>query len=105
MVCSKITRGVMDKNSVIYETNQVVGGFQTTVKMPRLPNEWGNHVWAGEVCPLRPLAEQSAAGVALQEIMNEPFFVAAMAVPSANKEKKAANWRMRSGGQRAVRWS
>jgi hypothetical protein len=85
--CSKIMRCVMEKGHVIYESYQVEGGYQATVTMPKLPNEWGQQVWAGEVCGKKQDAEQSAAGIALEALRSDPQLMAAHNAP-----QKPKNW-------------
>lgn len=85
--CSKIMRRVMEKGDVMYETHNVEGGYQSTVNMPKLPNEWGAQVWAGEVCSKRQDAEQSVAAIALEAIKDDPELMAAFNAP-----QKPKNW-------------
>ncbi|CAK0845795.1 unnamed protein product [Prorocentrum cordatum] len=85
--CSKIMRRVMEKGDVMYETHTVEGGYQSTVTMPKLPNEWGQQVWAGEVCTKRQDAEQSVAAIALEAIRADPELMAAFNAP-----QKPKNW-------------
>jgi len=85
--CSKIMRCVMEKGHVVYEAYQVEGGFQATVTMPKLPNEWGQQVWAGEVCGKKQDAEQSSAMIALEALRTDPGLMAAHNAPQKQK-----NW-------------
>merc|ERR1719356_1367461 len=85
--CSKILRRVMGKGEVQYETHQVVGGFQTTVKMPGMPGEWGQQIWAGEVSAKKQESEQSAATMALEAIRADPSLMA-----QHNAPPKPKNW-------------
>lgn len=85
--CSKIMRRVMEKGDVLYETHNVEGGYQSTVTMPKLPNEWGAQVWAGEVCSKRQDAEQSVAAIALEAIKSDPELMSAFNAP-----QKPKNW-------------
>jgi hypothetical protein len=64
----KILRRVLDKDEVMYTTQQVVGGYQSTVRMPGMPGDWGQQIWAGEVSVKRQNAEQSVAKLALAAI-------------------------------------
>lgn len=86
--CSKILRRVMQKGEVMYETNMVPGGFQSTVQLPGLPDEWGNQVWAGEVCAKKTDAEQSVAAIALEAISADPQLMALF-----NQPPKPKTWR------------
>mmetsp|Transcript_71153 Transcript_71153/g.192368 ORF Transcript_71153/g.192368 Transcript_71153/m.192368 type:complete len:277 (+) Transcript_71153:160-990(+) len=83
----KILRRVLEKDEVLYETQQVVGGYQSTVRMPGLPDDWGLQIWAGEVCHKRQDAEQSVAAIALEAIRADPELMAAFNAP-----QKPKNW-------------
>jgi len=83
----KIMRTGTEKNQVVYETHQVVGGFQATVKLPGLPGEWGQQIWAGEVSSQRKDAEQSAASMALEAIVKDTQLMLLFSAPP-----KAKNW-------------
>lgn len=90
--CSKILRRVMNKGEVLYETNNVPGGFQATVQMPGLPDEWGTQVWAGEVSAKKADAEQSVASIALDAIQADPRLMALYGQPP-----KVKNWNPSKG--------
>ncbi|CAK0846953.1 unnamed protein product [Prorocentrum cordatum] len=77
----------MEKNEVMYETHQVVGGYQSTVRMPGLPDEWGAQIWAGEVTLKKQDSEQSAAQIALDALRADPGLMAAHNAP-----QKPKNW-------------
>lgn len=79
--CSKVMRRVMEKGEVAYETCQVVGGFQATVRCQGLPGESAEMVWAGEVCAKKVDAEQAAAGIALSALTADAELVAAFSAP------------------------
>jgi len=83
----KILRRVLEKDEVLYETQQVVGGYQSTVRMPGLPDDWGLQIWAGEVCVKKQDAEQSVAAQALDAIRGDEGLMAKFYEPP--KEK---NW-------------
>jgi len=85
--CSKILRRVMEKGEVVYETHQVVGGYQSTVRMPGLPEEWGAQIWAGEVSLKKQDSEQHAAQIALDALRSDPGLMAAHNAP-----QKPKNW-------------
>jgi hypothetical protein len=90
--CAKILRRVMEKNEVTYETHQVVGGYQSTVRMPGLPDEWGAQIWAGEVSGTQKDAEQNAAQIALDALRADPALMAAHNAP-----QKPKNWSPHGG--------
>jgi len=83
----KILRRVLEKDEIVYETQQVVGGYQSTVRMPGLPDDWGLQIWAGEVCVKKQDAEQSVAAQALDAIRGDEGLMAKFYEPP--KEK---NW-------------
>lgn len=95
MVFSKIVRRVTGKGEILYITNQVQGGFQTTVRIPGLPDHWGQEVWAGEVCGKKADAEQSVAKVALDHIKEDRMLMALYAQPP-----KPNTWLANGGLQR-----
>jgi len=72
-ICMKIARRVPQKEDMLYETGQVVGGYQSVVKLPCLPGPWGQQAWAGQICSQRKDSEQSAAGAALEMILADPL--------------------------------
>merc|ERR1712217_55107 len=89
--CSKVMRRVMDKGEVAYETVQVVGGFQATVRCAGLPGPAAEMVWAGEVCSKKVDAEQSAAGIAYETLQGDAELVAAFGAPPKPKTTNN-NW-------------
>jgi hypothetical protein len=83
----KILRRVLEKDEVMYETQQVLGGYQSTVRMPGLPDDWGLQIWAGEVCQKKQDSEQSVAQLALDAIRNDEGLMA-----KYNEPAKVKNW-------------
>eukprot|EP00928_Gymnodinium_smaydae_P047587 TRINITY_DN31772_c0_g1_i1.p1 TRINITY_DN31772_c0_g1~~TRINITY_DN31772_c0_g1_i1.p1 ORF type:complete len:348 (-),score=86.86 TRINITY_DN31772_c0_g1_i1:89-1132(-) len=84
--CMKIAHRYLKKGETVYQSNQVLGGFQATVQLTCLPDEWSLRVWAGEVCLNKQKAEQSAAAIALAQVLEEPSFAEALA---ANGRREA----------------
>eukprot|EP00931_Biecheleriopsis_adriatica_P012247 TRINITY_DN113368_c0_g1_i1.p1 TRINITY_DN113368_c0_g1~~TRINITY_DN113368_c0_g1_i1.p1 ORF type:complete len:343 (-),score=77.84 TRINITY_DN113368_c0_g1_i1:81-977(-) len=85
---SKIVRGVMEKNHVLYEYHEVIGGgFQATVKCSCLPGVWAQRTFVGEVEAKKGDAEQSAAGVCLAAIKADVGLMSKYAAPP-----KPKNW-------------
>jgi len=64
----KLMKSAPGANNVVYETHMVEQGFQSTVKLPGLPGEKGQQIWAGEVASHRKQAEQNAAAQALEAL-------------------------------------
>lgn len=81
-VCMKILRRVMAKGELVYETNAVVGGFQSVVTVACLGDE---HVYAGEVCQQKREAEQSAAQMALDALLADNEIAMAIYAPKPPK--------------------
>jgi len=75
-LCMKISKRYLHKGETVYESQKVTGGYQATVKLAALPGEWSGRAWAGEVCATKQKAEQSAAEIALQQILSDPDLVA-----------------------------
>jgi len=67
-VCMKLLKRPMQKGEICYETHQTPIGFQSTVRLPCLPGEWGELAWAGEVAQQQKQAEQNAAKEALEAV-------------------------------------
>mmetsp|Transcript_16620 Transcript_16620/g.35782 ORF Transcript_16620/g.35782 Transcript_16620/m.35782 type:complete len:335 (+) Transcript_16620:132-1136(+) len=95
-LCMKIAKRYLQKGETVYESMKVTGGFQATVKLGALPGEWASRCWAGEVCSTKQKAEQSAAEIALNQIVNDPILCEEAAKPkekppkpSRTKEKDA----------------
>lgn len=68
-LCMKIAKRYLQKGETVYESLRVTGGYQATVKLGALPGEWAVRCWAGEVCSTKQKAEQSAAEIALEQIL------------------------------------
>lgn len=92
---SKIIRRPTVKNEVIFNTTNVVGGFQSQVQLPGLPPPWNNELWAGEVHAKKADAEQSVAGVALATIRGDASLMAAF-----NRPPKPNQWLLNGGMDR-----
>lgn len=84
---SKILKRTMDKDECMYETQVVDGGFQSTLRMPGLPGEWGLMIWAGEVGYKKKEAEQSAAEQGLNAVLADEGLMA-----KCNEPPKETSW-------------
>jgi len=71
-LCMKIAKRYLQKGETVYDSQKVSGGYQATVKLVALPGEWAGRCWAGEVCSTKQKAEQSAANIALEQILSDP---------------------------------
>lgn len=76
--CMKIARRALAKGETIYESVQVSSngkvpsGYIATVQLTCLPGDWTEKIFQGEVSANKQSAAQSAAKVALTEIMADP---------------------------------
>lgn len=93
-LCMKIAKRYLQKGETSYDTMNVTGGFQAIVKLGALPGDWADRCWAGEVCSTKQKAEQSAAEVALSQILADPELAAEAAKP---KERVAKGGRGQDG--------
>eukprot|EP00440_Ansanella_granifera_P024056 gb/GFBE01026126.1/.p1 GENE.gb/GFBE01026126.1/~~gb/GFBE01026126.1/.p1 ORF type:complete len:280 (+),score=102.26 gb/GFBE01026126.1/:1-840(+) len=81
----KIAKRYLQKGETIYDTKTYAGGgHQATVKLTALPGEWGSRMWAGHVCTTKQKAEQSAAEIAMAQILEDKELT-----EEANKPKGA----------------
>lgn len=67
----KISKKVLQKGETLYVANKIGSLYQATVQSAALPDEWASRAWAGELCPTRQQAEQSAAEQALKDIKED----------------------------------
>lgn len=70
--CRRILKRSLVKEEVCYDAQEVVGGYQASVRLPELSVSWGIRTFAGEVGFDRKDAESRAAGIALQAILMDP---------------------------------
>merc|ERR1712137_850317 len=73
--CMKILRRAMRKGDMVYERSMQatvpVPKYCCALKLPCLPGPWGSKVWFGKVCSSKKAAEQCAAVVALESILQD----------------------------------
>jgi len=84
----KIAKRVMAKGELVYECRQCTGGFQATVKISCLPEQWAEQLWAGEVKTTKQAAEQSAAEICLLTLQTEPLLKEKMDEPKGKGKSK-----------------
>merc|ERR1719162_2190949 len=60
----KIAKRALAKGELVYECRQCTGGFQATVKLGCLPDEWKDQLWAGEVKTTKQASCSTSAGSA-----------------------------------------
>eukprot|EP00401_Gymnodinium_catenatum_P042681 CAMPEP_0117538462 /NCGR_PEP_ID=MMETSP0784-20121206/42491_1 /TAXON_ID=39447 /ORGANISM="" /LENGTH=426 /DNA_ID=CAMNT_0005335077 /DNA_START=90 /DNA_END=1370 /DNA_ORIENTATION=+ len=70
-VCMRIADRALQKGDTTYECRCTPEGYQATVTLLCLPDEYSNACWAGEVKSTKQAAEQSAATIALQQIKQD----------------------------------
>jgi len=107
-LCMQITKRPLQKGETLYESRalglgKAPTGYQTTVRLPCLPNEWSEKMFAGQVCTTKQAAEQSAAGIALAAMLVDPVLteLAAKKAPASTeggdgeggKKKKGKGWK------------
>lgn len=85
MICMKLLKRPMQKGEIVYDSPQIPGGFQSILRLPCLPDEWGKRQWTGKVCMSRKGAEQDAAEKALIDIKAAPEFTTLLAEASGPK--------------------
>jgi len=74
MMLAKILKKPLSKTDVTYESEQIQGvGFQVTVQLPCLPDEWSSKSWSGEAAPKKSDAEHSAAAAACEDLKAYPM--------------------------------
>lgn len=100
-ICMKITRRALTKEEIVFQTVQTVSGYQCTVSLPCLPNEWSTMAWAGEVADTKKVAEQFAAKYALDAIKVDPQLSALANAPNAKSQKTGKG----KGGSKGGDWS
>lgn len=72
-LCMRIAKRPLEKGETLYDTQQIgVGknptGYQSTVRLPCLPEDWSTKLFVGEVFQNKQAAEQSAASKALKAV-------------------------------------
>lgn len=102
----KIIKRPLQKGETLYETREMglgksPSGYQSTVRFPCLPGEWGTKVFAGQVCQQKQGAEQSAAGMALAAMLADPEM---SALCNAKAPKNQASGEGKSKGKKSKGW-
>mmetsp|Transcript_24438 Transcript_24438/g.44310 ORF Transcript_24438/g.44310 Transcript_24438/m.44310 type:complete len:332 (-) Transcript_24438:81-1076(-) len=105
-LCMQITKRPLQKGETLYESRalglgKAPTGYQTTVRLPCLPNDWSEKMFAGQVCTTKQAAEQSAAGIALAAMLVDPVLteLAAKKAPAGGegngegKKSKGKGWK------------
>jgi len=98
-VCMKLAHRALQKGETVYETRPCTGGHQATVKLSCLPGEWAGRIWAGQVCATKQKADQSAAEIALAQIMADADLSAILNKPSAPKNDGKGKGRGKGKGK------
>mmetsp|Transcript_74198 Transcript_74198/g.159021 ORF Transcript_74198/g.159021 Transcript_74198/m.159021 type:complete len:341 (-) Transcript_74198:103-1125(-) len=87
-LCMKIAKRYLQKGETVYDSLKVAGGYQATVKLTCLPGVWSGRLWAGQVCSTKQKAEQSAAEIALAQIVADKELSEEAAKPKGNAKGK-----------------
>lgn len=96
----KIVKGVLTKDSTVYSTETVLGGFLATLSLPCLPGGWAQLGWPSQICAKKKDAESSAAATALAAILQDPQFAAMMFTP--RNATSSGSWK-NGGGKGGIR--
>eukprot|EP00746_Dinoflagellata_sp_MGD_P133414 gnl/MRDRNA2_/MRDRNA2_67099_c0_seq1.p1 gnl/MRDRNA2_/MRDRNA2_67099_c0~~gnl/MRDRNA2_/MRDRNA2_67099_c0_seq1.p1 ORF type:complete len:315 (+),score=55.76 gnl/MRDRNA2_/MRDRNA2_67099_c0_seq1:2-946(+) len=91
----KITRSKIEQGHIVYDTNKVKAGFQSTVIVPVLGGDFEDTGFTGEVRSTTKEAEQSAAEYAVEAIQSEPSCQLALSAAAASPIGKGG----RKGGK------
>jgi len=92
----RIVKRPMQKEDVTKNTVKVGGGYQCTISMPCLPDQWKTMAWAGEVGANQKIAEENAAKHALAALQSDATFSALLSEP---KEKVVKAQKTEKGGK------
>mmetsp|Transcript_74700 Transcript_74700/g.189626 ORF Transcript_74700/g.189626 Transcript_74700/m.189626 type:complete len:540 (-) Transcript_74700:80-1699(-) len=95
----RIVKVPLNKDSSLYATMTVPGGYQATLRLPCLPGAWCQQVWASKITIKKKDAETSAAAAALASILSEPTFFAVLSAP----KQPPSTWQARAGGKGGIR--
>lgn len=97
----KISKKVLQKGETLYVANKIGSLYQATVQSAALPDEWASRAWAGELCPTRQQAEQSAAEQALKDIKEDAELMEKAQRPG----KPGSKGPKTSGGGKKAYWA
>jgi len=106
--CMRIVKRALRKGETAYSCRQlslgkVQDGFAATVQLPCLPGEWADKIFQGEACANKQAAAQSAAAVALREIMADPE-LSSLACKAAGSEGSAGRARGKGAKGKGMYW-
>jgi len=101
-MCMKILRRAMRKGDIVYERSMQatvpVPKYCCAVRLPCLPGSWGSKVWFGKGCSSQKAAEQSAAVIAVESILEDPEL--GPLASSIAKQKYPKSWGQ--GGNKSI---
>jgi len=102
-LCMRIAKRPLEKGETLYDTQQIgVGknptGYQSTVRLPCLPEDWSTKLFVGEVFQNKQAAEQSAASKALKAVEADTDLCALAdekvpKKPTEGKKSKGKGWK------------
>merc|ERR1712176_1715006 len=82
----KILRRPLQKGEIMYQVISQRGmGHVASVQLPCLPGEWAEMVFTGEASMDKRMAEQAAAGAALEALNADPAFAQQINAPKVKK--------------------
>lgn len=87
----KICKRALQKGELLYEVRPCTGGFQATVKISCLPEQWAEQLWAGEVKTTKQAAEQAAAEICLTTLNTDAKLKEEMDKPKGKGKGKGKN--------------
>mmetsp|Transcript_102520 Transcript_102520/g.260407 ORF Transcript_102520/g.260407 Transcript_102520/m.260407 type:complete len:345 (+) Transcript_102520:2-1036(+) len=103
-LCMKIAKRYLQKGETIYDSMKVTGGYQATVRLGALPGAWSARCWAGEVCSTKQKAEQSAAEIALSQVLSDPELAEEASRPKGKGEEDKGKGKGKGKGGKGY-WS
>lgn len=95
-VMGKVTKAVLQKNAILYESWMEKGGYVATVRIPVLPDPYATQSWIGENCQKRKDAETSAAGACLGALLEDQRIKQALKAPKSGSLWKGSQaWQVK----------
>lgn len=107
--CMRIVKRALQKGETVYACRQlslgkVQDGFAATVQLPCLPGKWADRTFQGEACSNKQAAAQSAASVALRDIMADPEMSSLACKASAGLVSTTGAGKARGKGAKGQGW-
>lgn len=90
-ICARVAKRTLQKTDIVYNVIKVTGGHQATLQMPCFPPPYDTTLFTGYVCKDKKEAEQSVAGMAVQQLKSDPMLADQI-------EKKPETGKKKNGG-------